>query len=54
MRDPKVRAEIRANAAALASQAHRWHDVIDDAEALTAEVLAELRPYDEGGAPRRS
>jgi hypothetical protein len=52
MRDPKVRADIRADAAALASQAHRWQAIVDDAEALSGEVLADLPPYDERNAPR--
>lgn len=51
LRDPKVRAQIQADAAALAAQAHRWHDVIDDAEALGAEVLDGLPPYDWGDDP---
>ena len=48
MRDPKVRADIRADAAALAGQANRWQDVLDDAEALSGEVLADLPPYGRG------
>jgi len=36
LRDAKVRAEIRADAAALAAQAHRWNDLIDDVEALNS------------------
>ena len=47
MRDPKVRTDIRADAAALASQAHRWQEILDDAEALSGEVLAGLPPYGE-------
>lgn len=42
LRDPKVRAGIQADAAALAAQGNRWADVIDDAEAMAAEVLDEL------------
>ena len=52
MRDPKVRAEIRADAAALAAQSHRWIDLIDDVEAMSGEVLDDLPPYDWGDDPR--
>jgi Protein of unknown function (DUF3018) len=52
LRDPKVRAEIRADAAALAAQAHRWQDEFADAEALSGEVLDGLPPYNWGDDPR--
>lgn len=48
LRDPKVRAEIQADAAALAAQAKRWNEVLGDVENLTAEVLDDLPPYDWG------
>jgi regulator of protease activity HflC (stomatin/prohibitin superfamily) len=52
VRDPKVRARLRADAAALAAQGSRWADIIDDAEAMSAEVLDDLPPYDWGDDPR--
>lgn len=51
LRDAKVRAEIRADAAALAAQSHRWDDLIDDVAAMSAEVLDDLPPYDWGDDP---
>ena len=50
LRDPKVRARLQADAAALAAQAHRWADVIDDAEAMTGEVLDDLFGHEGKGA----
>ena len=52
LRDPKVLAEIRADAAALAAQSHRWNDLLDDIEDMEAEVLDDLPPYDWGNDPR--
>ena len=52
LRDPKVRAAIEADADALAAQADRWRDEIDDAEALSAEVLDDMPPDDWGDEPR--
>ncbi len=52
LRDPKMRARLRADAAALAAQGNRWADIIDDAEAMSAEVLDDLPPYDWGDDPR--
>lgn len=52
LRDPKVLAEVRADAAALAAQAHRWNDLLSDVEDMTAEVLDALPPYDWGDDPR--
>lgn len=52
LRDPKVRAEIQADAAALAAQAHKWDSLIDDVEAMSGELLDELPPYDWGDDPR--
>ncbi len=52
--DPKVRARLRADAAALAAQGNRWADIIDDAEAMSAEVLGDLPPCDWGDDPRGS
>lgn len=52
LKNPKVRAEIRADAAALAAQSHRWNDLIDDVVAMTGEVLDDLPPYDWGDDPR--
>ncbi len=46
LRDPKVRAEIQADAAALAAQAQKWDSLIDDVEAMSVEVLGDLPPYD--------
>ena len=51
LRDAKVCAEIRADAAALAAQAHRWNDLIDDVEALADDVLGDLAPYNWGDDP---
>ena len=39
LRDPKVREQLRGEATALAAQAGRWKDVLDDAEALSGEAL---------------
>ena len=39
---PAMRARLQADAAALAAQGHRWAGIIDDAEAMTAEVLTEV------------
>lgn len=52
LRDPKVLAEVRADAAALAAQAHRWNDLLDDIEDMAAEVLDHMPPYDWGDDPR--
>jgi regulator of protease activity HflC (stomatin/prohibitin superfamily) len=52
LRNPVVRAEIAADAAILAAQAHRWQDIMDDAEAMVGEVLAEMPSYDWGDDPR--
>jgi Protein of unknown function (DUF3018) len=38
LRDPKVRADVRADAAALAKQAHRWDDFWIDVEHLQADL----------------
>ncbi len=38
LRDPKVRAEIQADAAALAKQAYRWDDFWIEMEALQADL----------------
>ncbi len=38
LRDPKVRARIQADAAALAAQSHRWDDFWIDIEALQADL----------------
>ena len=51
LRDPKVKARIRADAASLAAQAHRWADVIDDAEAMSGEVLGDLFGDPDEGNP---
>ena len=52
LRDPKVRARIQADAAALAAQSHRWDDILDDVEAMGAEVLDDIPPYNWGDDPR--
>ena len=46
VRDPKVRERLRADAASLAAQGNRWADIIDDTEAMSAEVLDDLPPYE--------
>jgi Protein of unknown function (DUF3018) len=52
LRDPKVRARIQADAAALAAQAYRWNDLLDDVEAMGAEVLGKMPSYDWADDPR--
>jgi Protein of unknown function (DUF3018) len=52
LRDRKVRARIQADAAALAAQANRWNDLLDDVEAMGAEVLGDMPSYDWGDDPR--
>ena len=39
---PVMRARLQADAAALAAQGNRWAHIVDDAEAMTAEVLTEV------------
>jgi Protein of unknown function (DUF3018) len=39
--NPAMRARLKADAAALAAQGNRWTDAIEDAEAMSAEVLNE-------------
>lgn len=39
--NPVMRARLQADAAALAAQGSRWADIIDNAEAMTAEVLSD-------------
>jgi Protein of unknown function (DUF3018) len=51
LRDPKVRAKIQADAAALAAQSHRWNDVLGEVEDIVGEVLDDLPPYDWGDGP---
>ena len=46
LRDPEVLERIRADAASLKAQAHRWDDVVDEVEALAADLMADLPPYD--------
>ena len=38
---PVMRARLQADASALAAQGRRWADIIDNAEAMTAEVLGD-------------
>ena len=52
-RDPKVQARISADAASLKAQAHRWDEIVDDVEALAAELMADLPPFDWGDEPYR-
>lgn len=51
LRNPEVQARIRADAASLKAQAHRWDDIVDDVEALAAEVVVDLPPYNWGDEP---
>ncbi|MET0180493.1 MAG: antitoxin MazE-like protein [Novosphingobium sp.] len=46
LRDAGVRETIRADAAALSAQARTWAGVVDDAEAMIADVLDRLPLYD--------
>ena len=39
--NPVMRARLQADASALAAQGRRWADIIDNAEAMTAEVLGD-------------
>ena len=47
--NPAMRARLQADAAALAAQGNRWTDIIDDAGAMTAEVLADVYADDDNG-----
>jgi Protein of unknown function (DUF3018) len=44
LRDPKVRADVRADAIALAKQAHRWDDFWIDMEYLQADLWDSCPP----------
>jgi Protein of unknown function (DUF3018) len=44
LRDPKVRADVQADAAALAKQAHRWDDFWIDMEYLQADLWDSYPP----------
>lgn len=46
--NPAMRARLKADAAALAAQGSRWSDIVDDAEAMTAEVLDDV--FDHGAS----
>lgn len=54
LRNPEVQARIRADAASLKAQAHRWDDILDDVEAFAAALMAELPPYDWGDEPAKT
>lgn len=54
LRDPAVQARIRADAVSLKAQAYRWDDVVDEVEALAAELMAELPPYEWRDEPSES
>ena len=45
---PVMRARLQADAAALAAQGNRWAGIVDDAEAMTAEVLSDVFAADTG------
>jgi hypothetical protein len=47
---PEVRAAIRADAIALAAQAPKWSDIVNDAGAATSELLDDL--FDDSGIAR--
>ena len=47
--NPAMRARLQADAAALAAHGNRWADIIDDAGAMTAEVLADVYADDANG-----
>ena len=51
LRDPAVQARIRAEVASLNAQAHRWADVVDEAEAFAAEIMADEPPDNWGEGP---
>ena len=40
--NPVMRARLQADASALAAQGNRWANILDDAEAMTAEVLNDV------------
>ena len=48
LRDPEVLARLRADAASLKAQAHRWDDILNDVEAFAVDTLAGLPPYNWG------
>ena len=39
--NPVMRARLQADVSALAAQGRRWADIIDNAEAMTTEVLSD-------------
>ena len=49
--EPKVLERIRADAASLNAQAHRWADIMNDVEAFAAEIMRDEPPYDWGDNP---
>jgi hypothetical protein len=51
LRDPTVLERIRADAASLKAQAHRWDDVVGGVEAFAA-LMSDLPPYDWGDEPK--
>lgn len=51
--NPAMRARLQADAAALAAQGGRWADIIDNAEATTAEVLSGVFVDDDGAGTTR-
>lgn len=51
--NPVMRARLQADAAALAMQGGRWADIIDNAEATTAEVLNGVLADDDGAGSTR-
>lgn len=42
LNNPVMRARLQADAAGLAAQSPKWADIVDDAEAMTAEVLDDV------------
>lgn len=50
--NPAMRARLKADAAALAAQGNRWANVVNDAEAMSAEVLDDVFADDAGTAPK--
>lgn len=40
--DPVMLAKLRLDAASLAAQGNRWAGIVDDAEAMSAEVLNDI------------
>lgn len=51
--NPVMRARLQADAAALAMQGGLWADIIDNAEATTAEVLNGVLADDDGAGSTR-